>query len=837
MPKRVKLPNGNFGVFPDSMSNEQIEAVLQKQFPTEAKPSPPGALQRYGQGMGVPTSKEELMAIPPATTVDKLLGPFQVPIKQGPAYFKNLYAQGKTSMKEAEEAGANVAEGGPLGANIGKAGSAGMDLLLKGVLAPVGGAALATGGEDVAAKNYKGAAGDAAAALTNYLLLRGGGRKAGLSKVGELREVAAEAAPKAAEASPGTNIDTLAMREALAKNGGQFKPGVAEEANKIKVRMQMEAKAAETERMMNGGYKESAAEKARLGEGGAPTEPPAATPGLNKVGQLRETSRTQRFGRKVTGVEQGLKEEVSKTAEKHGKDVEAHGEKSEEVKRQNLQKTLEAHAKHGEKVRKVEETNKQIQAENEAERAKVAKRNQLAAHVDTHSMELGKKINTVEKSVHKAANQKFNEVRDKIGNPEAPSENLVSSVKSIEQDILQGIPENVKEFRAIASLAPGGEEMGGLREEVMQGQEMQGSYDDLSPEHKATVDRIAESYGGGTVTEGKPVTWDKLQALKSRLDARLRKGRGMNGDLKRGLYKLRDDVVGEMGEMAEAKGAGKEWAGARDFWRQYKEDFHEPQGPSGSGSPVAQAREGVDPAFIRDPFLGKKSARALEILRKYPEHGGHEAATHAENLVKSHGEMKGLPEKFKEEPLKPMPEKTEPDLTPKPKAPATPVVDAQKVAKEAIASRAKNWGLFNARDIGILASGGLGELMGSIFGNNALERLAGAATGVGAYEGGKFAASRMLNKPGVVEWLAQTPPQEMEVLNKIPGADKVKIINAVTNEAEKAAKAGKQVQLSPEARQWLGAANVARILAANSAQQGQIKNRRDALTALGHPAP
>jgi len=831
MPKRVKLPNGGFGVFPDTMSNEQIEAVLQKQFPTqtETKPDQPGALKRFGQGMGIPTNKEELMAIQPTTT-DKLLGPMALPVKAIPAYFKNLFEQGKASMKEAGEAGANIAEGGPVGANIGKATAAGSDLLLKGVLAPVGGQALATGGEDFAAGNYKGAAGDAAAALANYGLLRGGGKKAELSKVGELRQTAAETAPKAVE--PAANVDTLAMREAMAKNGGQFKPGVAEEANKIKIRMQNEAKAAETEKMMNGGYRESAAEKARLGEGAGVAEEPPTTP-LNRVGQLRETSRTQRFGRKVTGVETGLKEEVATAAEKHGKDLETHAAKSEEVKRGNLDKTLEAHAKHGEKVRKIEETNKQIHAENTAERAKVARRNQLSAHVDTHSLELGKKINSVENSVHKAANQKFNEVRSKIGDVEAPSENLVSSVKSIEQDILQGIPENVKEFRAIASLAPGGEEMGGLREEVMQGQEMQGSYDDLSPEHKATVDRIAESYGGGTVTEGKPVTWDKLQSLKSRLDARLRKGRGMNGDLKRGLYKLRDDVVEEMGGMAESKGAAKEWKGARDFWRQYKEDFHEPQGPSGSGSPVAQAREGVDPAFIRDPFLGKKSARALDILRKYPEHGGHEAATHAENLVKSHGEMKGLPEKFKEEPLKPMPEKADVDLTPRPKTPATPVVDATKVARDAIAQRAKNWGSFNARDIGILASSWIGGTLVDIFSGHGLE----LPLSVTAYEGGKYGASRLLTKPGVVEWLAQTPPEEMEVINKIPGADKVKIIQGVTEAAEKTAKTGKPVQLSPAARSFLGPANVARILVANSSQQGQIKNRRDAMSRLGQPVP
>src|ERR1700722_17962404 len=40
MPKRIQLPDGNIGEFPDSMSNEQIEGVLQKQFPKTPAPKP-----------------------------------------------------------------------------------------------------------------------------------------------------------------------------------------------------------------------------------------------------------------------------------------------------------------------------------------------------------------------------------------------------------------------------------------------------------------------------------------------------------------------------------------------------------------------------------------------------------------------------------------------------------------------------------------------------------------------------------------------------------------------------------------------------------------------------
>jgi hypothetical protein len=47
MPTRVQLPDGNIGEFPDGMSNSQIEAVLQKQFPPKA--AHPGMLEPHGK--------------------------------------------------------------------------------------------------------------------------------------------------------------------------------------------------------------------------------------------------------------------------------------------------------------------------------------------------------------------------------------------------------------------------------------------------------------------------------------------------------------------------------------------------------------------------------------------------------------------------------------------------------------------------------------------------------------------------------------------------------------------------------------------------------------------
>lgn len=529
---------------------------------------------------------------------------------------------------------------------------------------------------------------------------------------------------------------------------------------------------------------------------------------LSKVGELRKTAaeRVQPFARKVTGVEAAVKEEVTSAAEKHGTAVAENKAKRAETIKENIHKQREARTDIDREKIAVVEKNRGIEEANKAQADKVAKRGQLAKTVDEQSLALRDKLGNVEQSVAKEANAKFDAVREKIGNPETSADGVVAAVRGAERDILQGIPENIKEFKAI------------LQHEGV-------------PE---SLTQAIREHAGFEPEGAEPMTWDKLQSIKSRLDARLRSRNAMNGDVKRALYSVRDAVVDEMGTMAEANGATEEWGQARDFWRQYKEDFHEPSGPSGSGSPIAQSLNALDPKNIRQPFLSKQATtgnRAIDTLRKYPEHGGAEAATHAETLIKNHGEMMDLPDTERAKPLTKAPEVHElPKNKPLPPRPESPTVDINKTAREAIAARAKNWGSFNARDIGILASGYLGGFLEHLWKGGGVEFPVAVTT----YEGGKYAASRALNNPKVVEWLAKTPPEEAAALAKIPGADKVKIVDGLT---QVAVQSGKPVRLSPAARQLLGPANVARILSASGAVAGsQVRNRKEALERLGQPA-
>ena len=528
------------------------------------------------------------------------------------------------------------------------------------------------------------------------------------------------------------------------------------------------------------------------------------------------TERVQSFGRRATEATQGVKDAVQTAIDKQTEALAKNKEARVAQVKDNLQKQREAQTAIDQGKLKIDEQNRQIQAQNQAQAQSVARRGQMAKEVDQESVNLGKEINDLESKVYHQADANFNNIRNKIGNVQAPPDHLISTVKDAEQNILQGIPENVKEFRSILKLENTSEEMTNLRKNVMAGQGMSGmDYEGLSPERKAVVDDIVNRVGG-PIPSSIPLTWDKLQSLKSRLDARLRNGRGLNGDLKRALLSVREGVVDEMGQMATAKGAGADWQQARDFWRQYKEDFHEPTGPSGSGSPVAKAREAVDPDKIRKPFANTQSAignRGIQILNKYPQFGGDQIAGRVSALLSKEQEMNTLPDTVKETPLKPYQEVHQmPASNPAPPIPEKPTVDIDQIARDKIQNTAQRIGRLNVWDARIIASSVIAGVLAPFIG------LRGGVEMGASYVVLKEYLSRTLEKPKVVDWLAKTPPAELDSLNKLPGIDKINIKHGLTEAAIELSKRRK-FSLDPQLKQFLGPANVARIAAVNSAVQ------------------
>jgi hypothetical protein len=144
----------------------------------------PGALKRFGQAVGAPTTMEEVKAGTPTTTGGKVaegvaVATGAVPaIQAGKAVFNygktlydkaaNLYGTAKSSYEDVQS-GKKTPEQGMTAVD-----DAATDTILRGFASIAGGDALANGLTDLKSKNYWGLAGDMVGFATLMTMLKGG---------------------------------------------------------------------------------------------------------------------------------------------------------------------------------------------------------------------------------------------------------------------------------------------------------------------------------------------------------------------------------------------------------------------------------------------------------------------------------------------------------------------------------------------------------------------------------------------------------------------------------------------------------------------------------------
>ncbi len=174
-------------VYKDSRSIQVAPELLQEALgkgwsqidPASMTPKgPSGFFGRLAESLGVPTSKKELQAMQP-DAAEGILGPPMTAGRMAVSYGKGLYQGAKKAGGEIIEAQRNVSEGGPLIPNLKKAAYATENFVVGDMAAPVGGRTVQNFGEDVARKNYSGAAGGAVGTVINALLLKGASKPTG----------------------------------------------------------------------------------------------------------------------------------------------------------------------------------------------------------------------------------------------------------------------------------------------------------------------------------------------------------------------------------------------------------------------------------------------------------------------------------------------------------------------------------------------------------------------------------------------------------------------------------------------------------------------------------
>ena len=226
-------------------------------------------------------------------------------------------------------------------------------------------------------------------------------------------------------------------------------------------------------------------------------------------------------------------------------------------------------------------------------------RAQAAAQTQVVGSQLIHRLNQLDHSLRDRAGVMYDAIREKVGGATMPGTSLAVAAQDAKSKI-SGTSETPKIFRDILGKYPS-EDPETISYQGVQIPKSNRLYDVLV-QHGATT--------------SPPVTFADLQGYYSELGSELSRGT-LPGDVYQATRALQDSVGGMMQKMADGAGVGKQLTAARKFYRDYMDTFHEPTGPSSSGSPIAQALLAKDPAIAVQKFAGNSGDRGIAILRRY----------------------------------------------------------------------------------------------------------------------------------------------------------------------------------------------------------------------------
>ena len=231
------------------------------------------------------------------------------------------------------------------------------------------------------------------------------------------------------------------------------------------------------------------------------------------------------------------------------------------------------------------------------------------------------RLNRLDRALRDRAGVMFDAIREKVGDASVPGISLGTAARDAMGKI-SGTSVTPPIFRDILGKYPAGEP------EFI---EYQGAQ---VPKGTPLYDVLAQH---GAV-ESPAVTYNDLQGYYSELGKELSKGT-LPSDVYLATRALQESIGDLMQQMADKAGVGKQLTAARKFYRGYMDTFHEPSGPSGSGSPVAKALLAKDPLHAVQALGEKSGARGVAELRRYDDN----LANLAQDLYRVNAEKVRVP--------------------------------------------------------------------------------------------------------------------------------------------------------------------------------------------------
>jgi len=292
------------------------------------------------------------------------------------------------------------------------------------------------------------------------------------------------------------------------------------------------------------------------------------------------------------------------------------------------------------------------------------------------------------------------------------------------------------------------------------------------------------------VNSKEPLTWRDLQGYRTEIGKKLSTGR-LPGDEYRGYRNMLEVVDDGLQKIADAHGMGDQVRSDRAFYRRYMEAFHdtgsEPNTmarksltkttPEYASEQAEQARRAALGKF--DPQIPKLS-QSLDSVRSRLD------------ALPSDTTARGMTKQYPEPPVpgKPAPlQQTPIDV---------PEVDPRKIRNDLVERWAHGEEKLNTWQVRSLIRGSLGPALGALLGEASRTGFGGVM--IGTAVGGAFGPAliaKLVDMPAVREFLTRPPAGELEGLQQVPHADRIKIVNGLNEVVKAAAAKGEPIKVSP----------------------------------------
>jgi len=315
--------------------------------------------------------------------------------------------------------------------------------------------------------------------------------------------------------------------------------------------------------------------------------------------------------------------------------------------------------------------------------------------------------------------------------------------------------------------------------------------------------------------------------------------KGLAPDIRQAVVKFRDLLGKRMQKLANEVDpeTGKQHALLRRQYKEYAGGYRDYSGPGGSGSPVAMGLQAEDAYNATRPYedlepeeakrvekilvgdatkpetqftgktiigpdgkeepawrFRKRTHAAINDMRNIqkgldalpkPDAVAKEVEVSAQALADARAKARQAANAKPPQKEYPQPHETKPIEVPE--------LDPQQIRDRFITEKLKQWTSVSKFQLVRLVAGPIGAVVGAATGHPFLE-LGGAI--YTAAELTPFALQKMLDNPGVREWFTRPPAGELEVLQSVPHADRVRIADTFRQIVKQADKDHKSLKLA-----------------------------------------